>query len=467
MSFGSLDFLFIFLPVVVIIHALVDDNYKNIILLAASIVFYFYAVDGHYVWLLYLILSTAFNYWLGLIIGRSPDDVKKKLLWIGVIADSLLLLIFKYGDTVYNFFSVKLFANQNTEMIELLLPLGISYYTFKNISYLHEVYKGDVSPSVSVVNYATYLVMFPQIVSGPIQTYKSFRPMLRRSVDLSMINEGLYELIIGFSLKQIFSNRLAVIWSAITRIGYDGLSTELAWIGVISFSLQLYFDFYGYSLMAVGIGKMLGYDIPQNFDHPYMSRSISEFWRRWHMTLSEWFKENIYFPLGGSRCSTVKIYRNLFIVWLATGIWHGNTLNYIIWGMFLFIFIALERSHFMDFIIKNPVISHIYTLFIIVISWMIFKLENLADIPVYLSRLFPFFSVTPDYVDSTDWITTMKGMWLIFGVAILFATSYPRRLYEKVKDKKWLMVPIMLVLFWYSVYLAACSTNDPFMYGNY
>ena len=470
MDFCSLDFIFIFLPIVVICHKLVDDYLKNAVLMLSSVIFYCFAVNGHYEWLLFLVISAVFYFVMGKVIAKSKGKQRKTNLWIGAIFGIVMLVFFKYGGAVFGTSLSPLFAGSESDSgaFTLLLPLGISFYSFKNVSYLHEVYKKDVPPAKSFVNYAAYIMMFPEVISGPIQTYKSFRPYMRRSVTSEQINEGLSEFIIGFALKQMLANRLGSVWSGILRIGYDGISTPLAWFGVISFSLQLYFDFYGYSLMAVGIGKMLGYEIPKNFDHPYMSKSVGEFWRRWHITLGDWFKENIYFPLGGNRVDKkIKVYRNLLAVWIVTGLWHGSTWNYLIWGLFLFAFIALERTGKIDFIIKNNVLSHIYAVFIIVISWMIFKLENLSDIPVYLSRMFPLFTETPTYVDKSDIFSVGSGLWVNFFAAIVFATSLPRKIYDRIKDKKWIVVPLLAVLFWYSVYLAACSSNDPFMYGNY
>ncbi len=468
MNFFSINFIFIFLPIAVLIHALAKEKQKNVVLLISSIIFFCLACSGHYEWLVFVFITALFNYAVSHFIEASDKNTAFKIVIIGSVFNAVLLLFFKYFGTAFNSAIASIFSiNTENVNLDILLPLGISFYTFKNISYIHEVYKKEIPAEKSFINYLSYILMFPEIVSGPIQTYKSFSPFLTRKVTMSMINAGLTEFIFGLALKQVFSNRLGVIWSSIERIGYDGISTPLAWIGILSFSLQLYFDFHGYSLMARGIGMMLGYDIPKNFDYPYLSRSISEFWRRWHITLGAWFKENIYFPLGGSRTSMLKVYRNLLFVWALTGIWHGNTFNYVIWGLFLFVFIALEKSGLIDGILKNRPISHIYTLFFIIISWLIFKIEDVGQIPVYLSRLFPLFTNTPEYIDSSDWIASCKGLWTIFIGGFIFATPLPRMLFNKIKDKKYISIPILLVIFWYSVYLAACSSNDPFMYGNY
>lgn len=465
MNFCSLDFIFIFLPVFVLVHGLIPSRLKNAVLFAGSLLFYYLASGGIYSFA-WLIISTLGNYLAGVLIGSSKKELKTGIFIMGVTANVSALLLFKYFKPVVSAFSA--LTPDSISALNVVLPLGFSFYIFKCISYLHQVYSGKVKAELSFIDFGAYVTLFPQVTMGPIQTYYDFRPALkRRTVTVAKINEGLYEFILGFGLKMIFANRLAAVWNGVETIGYDSVSTPLAWIGVLAFTLQLYFDFYGYSLMSKGIGMMLGYMTPDNFTHPYMSRSVSEFWRRWHMTLGEWFKENIYFPLGGSKCSKAKTIRNMFVVWLFTGIWHGDSINYIIWGMFLFVLIVLERQKFMKPILKFNVTSRIYTVFFIFMSWMIFKVPTLDGIAVYLSRMFPFFTETPEFVFADDWVRYVKGLGTLMASGVVFTTPLPRMIYKKLKKYKAVIIPVMLCIFWYAVYLSATGENNPFLYVNY
>ncbi len=472
MNFCSTSFIFAFLPVLVAVHGVCKGKLRNIVLLAGSIIFYILAIGGHYEWLVILAMLTVFNYLVGFAMSGLGLKDKKFALTVGVVINAGLLLFYKYAQATVSLATDLLpdvFSGAiDGQMLNFILPAGLSFYTFKNISYLQQVCTGKVEAEKSFLNYATYLVNFTQITMGPIQTYKDFRPYLsNREVTLERITDGLAEFIIGMGLKVIFANRLGSVWNGIQTIGYDGISTAFAWLGVVSFSLQLYFDFYGYTLMATGIGQMLGYETPKNFNYPYMARSMSEFWRRWHITLGDWFKENVYFPLGGNRCSKLLNIRNLFIVWMLTGIWHGDNLNFVVWGLFLFILIALEKTKVLRFITENKVLSHIYLIAMILISWTIFKITSLPDLAVFFGRLFPFFGETPEYVFAQDYVKHLRNVGWIIGVGIVFATPLPRKLYEKVKDKKFITVPVLTTIFWYAVYCAVCGANDPFLYFNF
>ncbi len=463
MNFCSLDFIFIFLPIFVLLHGIAPGKLKNAVLFIGSMVFYYLASGGGVYSIAWLTISTVGNYLAAILIYRLKNEIKTGLFIISVTANISALLLFKYFTPV-----VKAFSATVPDTLKVVLPLGFSFYIFKCVSYLHQVYSGKVKPEGSFIDFGAYVTLFPQVTMGPIQTYSDFRPALKkRTVTLAKVNEGLYEFILGFGLKMIFANRLAAVWNGVETIGYDSISTPLAWIGVLSFTLQLYFDFYGYSLMSKGIGMMLGYMTPDNFTHPYMSRSVGEFWRRWHMTLGEWFKENIYFPLGGSRCSKAKMIRNLFVVWLFTGIWHGDSINYVVWGMFLFVLIVLERQSFMKPLMNNNVLSRIYTVFFIFISWMIFKVPTLGDIGVYFTRMFPFFTETPEYVFAEDWVRYAKGLGAIMALGVVFVTPLPRTIYKTLKKYKAVIIPVMLFIFWYAVYLTATGENNPFLYVNY
>ncbi len=466
MNFCSLEFIFIFLPLFVLIHGISQPKFKNAVLFFGSIVFYYLASGGEWHAMFWLIISVFANYFSAILMNVFRGHLKTGVFIVSITANAAALLTFKYFTPAVNMFSASL--PDTLTSLRVVLPLGFSFYIFKCISYLHQVYSGKVKAELSLIDFGAYITLFPQVTMGPIQTYSDFRPALkRRTVTVAKVNEGLYEFILGLGLKTVFANQLAAVWNGVETIGYDSISTPLAWLGVLAFTLQLYFDFYGYSLMSKGIGMMLGYMTPDNFTHPYMSRSVGEFWRRWHMTLGTWFKENVYFPLGGNRLSKSKTVRNMFVVWLFTGIWHGDSINYIIWGMFLFLLITLERQDFMKPILNNNVLSRIYTVFFIYISWMIFKVPTLEGIWVYLGRMFPLFTETPEYVFADDWVRYAKGLGKLMALGVVFTTPLPRMIYTHLKKYKVIIIPIMLCIFWYAVYLAATGENNPFLYVNY
>lgn len=467
MNFSSLNFIFLFLPIFVLIHSLLRGKARNAVLFFGSFVFYSFAVGHQIEWLILLLLSALVTFVLGLIIADTQKSHRRAIFVLGLIYQIAILCLFKYAQELLPHVmpSLSSLFNIRFDASSILQPLGISFYTFKNISYLHEVYSEKVKAEESFLNYGAYLVMFPQISMGPIQTYESFQPaLIHRDVTLAGISSGTMTFIAGFGLKTIFANRLGGVWNGIETIGYDAISTPLAWLGILAYALQLYFDFYGYSLMASGIGEMLGYQTPQNFRDPYMATSMSDFWRRWHMTLGSWFKENVYFPLGGNRCSKWKQIRNLFLVWLLTGVWHGSTVTFVLWGCFLFIVIAIEKSGALDKVIRHKVFSHVYMIPLILLSWTIFKLPTIRDLGIYLSRMFPFFAEVPEFMYANDWVKYATNVGWLMGIGILFCTPLPRQLYEKIKDKSYIVIPLLLGIFWYSVYLSACGANDPFLY---
>jgi len=464
MNFSSLDFIFLFLPIFVLLHKLTQGALRNALLFAGSTVFYFLAVGGRMEMLFLLLLSAAVNYILGLLIAEGKGNGKKAIFIVGIVGNAVILCLYKYAHSLPA--SLTSFLSADGTAASILLPLGISFYTFKNISYLHEVYSGKVRAEESLIRYGAYLTTFTQVSMGPIQTYSSMRrSLIKRKVTVSAIGEGTVTFILGLFLKTFFAGRLGGVWNGIETVGYDGISTAFAWLGIVAFSLQLYFDFYGYSLMAEGIGRMLGFDTPKNFDYPYTASSMTDFWRRWHMTLGAWFKENVYFPLGGNRCGKLRHLFNLLTVWLLTGIWHGDTLSFFFWGLFLFAVIAIEKSGILNRVIKHKVWSHVYMIPLILLSWTLFKLPSAADLGVYLSRMFPFFTETPDYVSATDWAKYVRGMGgVVILLGFLFCTPLPRKIFEKLRSRVWIAVPLLLILFWYSVYLSACGANDPFLY---
>lgn len=470
MTFYSPGFIFGFLPVFIVIYTLLGKKMRSAVLFLGSLVFYWFA-SGAALMPMAIILSTVlFNYSSGLFIGIANGKAKKVIFAFCTAVDAAALLSPKIMSIISSSFSSLL-----PETLAIAAPVGFSFYMFKNMSYLRQIYDSKINPEISFFSLGGYLINFAQVLSGPIQTYADYKEsQLKGKVSLSGINSGMYEFIIGLSLKILLADRIIRIWTAglygINSIGVDSISTPLAWLGFFSFPLYLYFEFYGYSLMSRGIGRMLGYETPDNFAHPYMSRSVSEFWRRWHMTLGEWFKENIYFPLGGSRCSMPRTLFNLTVVWLCTGVWHalcfdGNGINFMLWAAFLLFFILLEKIGVLSFITKNKVLSHIYLPVVILFSWAIFNtnLTTLSDLGAYVCRLFAVGGL-PEYVNISDWVVHLKDVGVYMAVGIIFLTPVPRRIYEKLKSYRFISILLMLILFWISVYFIFCEGANPMVY---
>ena len=387
MLFSSPTFLYFFLPLVLLLHWLSGKRIRNVILLIFSLVFYAW---GEPKYVLVLLLSILLNWGVGRLF--SADIPKKSYILItGCSVNILLLVFFKYfgfllgiaglNKTIEGYLSI--------EINSIHLPIGISFFTFQAISYLIDVYKGKVPPQKSLIDFGLYLSLFPQLIAGPIVRYTDVVVDIRKRIfSLSNLTDGFSRFIIGLSKKVLLANPAGELADQIFTSNYLDLSSQTAWIGVIAYTIQILYDFSGYSDMAIGIGKMLGFKFPENFNYPYISKSIQEFWRRWHITLSTFFRDYVYIPLGGSRVSKIRIYSNILIVFLLTGLWHGASWNFIVWGLYHGFFLCLERL-FLSSVLKKSIapISHIYTLSIVCIGWVIFRIEDISAMTVYLTRL--------------------------------------------------------------------------------
>lgn len=456
-SFSSMEFLFRFLPIFLVIYFLAPVRYRDIALLAGSLVFY---AVGEPVFILVLILTTLINYTLGVQAWKLGEGFTKQI-WqekrrrqiviCAVIIDVLVLVVFKGLATFVN---------------SALLPLGISFYIFKMISFQADILRGEVWNKPEFRNVALYFTMFPQVTSGPIMRYNEGAFGWEKSSSLEQFEEGLKYFIAGLGLKVLLADRLAILWNDLQMIGFQSISTALAWFGAAGYSLRLYFDFWGYSLMASGLLVMLGYDFIENFNHPYAAVSISDFYRRWHMTLGSWFRDYVYIPLGGSRCSKGRLTLNLALVWLLTGIWHGNGFNYIIWGVVLGFFIILEKLFYGKFLQKVPVIGNLYVLLLIPLTWVIFAITDLKQLGIYFGRLFPFIGGPGIAVNPQDIVRYAGNYGIYFAVGILLCIPPVFKFFEKHK-KNPAVVLLLVVVFWLSVYFLSSSEGNPFMYLNF
>ena len=455
MIFSSILFIFRFLPIALILYYITPQKYKNLILTLLSLVFYSWG-EGKY--FLIMIASIIIDYTAGRLIYRYKSEIKKKtiVLCISLVFNLGLLFFFKY----FNFFidNINNIFNLAIKGVKITLPLGISFYTFQTMSYSIDVYRGKVVPEKNIINFAAFVTLFPQLIAGPIVKYTDInKEISRRVITKDNVEVGIEKFILGLGRKVLIANNIGMLWTEVEGIGFENISTPLAWLGIISFGLQIYFDFSGYSLMAIGLGKMLGFNFPENFNYPYISRSISEFWRRWHITLGSWFKEYVYIPLGGNRKGKVRVTFNLFIVWALTGLWHGASYNFLLWGLFFFLLISIEKLGFINFLNKHRVFSHIYTIFLLLIGWTLFAITDFNGIYEYLSKLF-------FYSNGEEWIYYLRNYGVSLIIAIIFSLPLVSMFYKKIENFKWIKTIILMGIFIISVAYLVDATYNPFLY---
>lgn len=468
MVFSSIAFIMYFMPVFFLVYYILPASYKNAWLFLASLGFYYYGVRGNPGYLLLMIMSVVVNFVAGkLIEAQKTKRARKAWLVVGIVYDLGWLILFKYlGFLIENLNALfgAMHVKVQLETWNLILPIGISFYTFQIISYLVDVYRRETKAEKSLISLGTYLCMFPQLIAGPIVNYHLIQEQLhKRKHSMVKVESGLKVFALGLAYKVLLANRVGHLWTEVTAIGYESISTPLAWMSIVAYSLQLYFDFYGYSLMAIGLGRMMGFDFPQNFNNPYMAVSMTDFWRRWHMTLGGWFREYVYIPLGGNRGGFAKTVRNMFVVWLLTGFWHGASWNFVLWGLLLFVLLFVEKAGLGKVLERHKALGHIYMILWIPLSWLVFVITDLSQLGIYLQKLFPFFGSTGTVLFQGDYLKYGKtyGIYLVLG--ILFATGVQEKLLKKNKNRLWVIL-LLLALFWASVYCMYLGMDDPFLY---
>ena len=455
MIFSSLLFLFRFIPVFFIIYYLAPAKIKNLVLLIGSIIFYAW---GEPKFLILIVLSIVINYAAGLLIDyfdKKNKTLKKVSFVTSIIYNLSMLFVFKYIDFFIT--NINKLTGLDLKLLELTLPLGISFYTFQIMSYVIDLYKGKITVERSLITLGTYLSMFPQLIAGPIVVYSDVAKKLHsRKITLDEIEDGIATFILGLGSKVIIANNVGMLWDDIILIGYENIKAGTAWLGVLAFSLQIFFDFNGYSLMAIGLGKMLGFEFPANFNFPYISRSLTEFWRRWHITLSTWFRDYVYIPLGGNRKGQIRTYVNLLIVWFLTGFWHGAGWNFIIWGLFFFVMLVLEKTVLKKFLDEHVVFSHVYSVVFIGLSWMIFAITDINSLLVYITKLAAI---------GTDLnaLYFIRNYGVILLIGCILSTPALKRFYEDNK-KKPVGIIILSVILIASVAYLTDATYNPFLY---
>ena len=466
-----MEFLFRFLPLFLLIYFVTKPKYRNVVLLLGSLVFYAY---GEPIYVFLMMFSIIFNYSVARRIKRFYDiEVYSEIdcsfernCWLAVamVFDFGMLFIFKY----INFFIEIINTAAGTKIFDsvaITLPLGISFYTFQITSYIFDVYRLKYQADKSIIKFGTYVSMFPQLIAGPIVNYDEVKPELdHREVKADDIERGATLFVLGLAYKVLLANKIASLWNDVQTVGPYGINTVTAWLGSWGFSMQLFFDFFGYSLMAIGLGRILGFKFPTNFKNPYCATSSTDFWRRWHITLSRWFREYVYIPLGGNRKGQKRMILNTFIVWLLTGLWHGADWNFIIWGMFFFVLLTVEKLFLLDKLERHAILSHIYMLIVIPVSWTIFNISDLPTLGNYIKRLF-FLPVKGSVkIDTFPKFLELFGTyWWLLAICAICCTPIPIRLLKRFY-KTWVCKILMLALFWLSVYQIASGANNPFLY---
>ena len=456
MIFSNIFFLFRFLPVVLLIYYIVPYKYKNGIITIASLIFYSW---GEVKYFPIMIASTVVDFFASRTIERNRDNqkIKKICLACSMVFNLGMLLFFKYTD--FFIANINNFCGTNIPLLHITLPLGISFYTFQTMSYTIDVYRGRVAAEKNIINFSAFVTMFPQLIAGPIVKYTDINEKLNTyegRITLDGINEGIRWFILGVGKKVLIANDVGALWTDIETMGF-AVGTPLAWLGIVAYALQIYFDFSGYSLMAIGLGKMLGFDFPQNFNLPYISKSITEFWRRWHMTLSGWFREYVYIPLGGNRKGLKRQILNMLVVWFLTGFWHGADWNFMLWGLYYFMLLAVEKVFLLKFLQKHPIFARVYTILGFLIGWAIFYITDLPTLGNFIVTLFSF---TPDARFGYYF-----GSYIVsIVIGILCSTPLTTKFYDKFKDNNFVMIPLLTVIMLLSIAYLVDSTYNPFIY---
>lgn len=455
MIFSSNLFLFIFLPLTLIIYHLCNNNIRNVFLLIASLIFYAWG-EPKYVFL--MIISIMLNYLIGIIIEECKKVVLRKLIITsGIVLNLGLLFYFKY----YEFFidNLNLVFNFSIPVKSIILPIGISFYTFQTLSYIVDVYRGIVKAQRSIINLGLYISLFPQLIAGPIVRYIDIEQQIcSRELNIDKMYKGSIKFMLGFIKKVLIADQVAVV--ANLAFSDNNLTGPMAWIGIISYTIQIYFDFSGYSDMAIGLGRLFGFEFIENFNYPYISKSIKEFWRRWHISLSTWFKDYVYIPLGGSRCSKFKAYRNLVIVFLLTGVWHGASWNFIAWGLYYAVFLVIERMWLGQVLErKSTLIARTYTLIVIMFGWILFRANDLTHSIYYIKRLFYF----PSGSLKTLILNITFEQILLIAIGIIFSFPIYNWFFKKTYNRIIYDITV-ITLFIVSILYMVGSGFSPFLY---
>ena len=462
MVFSSVLFLVYYLVAVLLIYYVTPLKWRNIFLLIVNCIFYGW---GEPLYISIMFLSTVIDYINGYFVAKYRDTDRnkaKKFMIVDIIANLSILCFFKYSDFIISNLNL---LGLNIPLLNLSLPIGISFYTFQTMSYTIDIYRYDANVQKNIFDFATYVTLFPQLIAGPIVRYKDVDEQLRvREHSVDKFSDGINRFVIGLSKKVLLANNIGILWETIKTSNFSELSILGAWLGTIAFAFQIYFDFSGYSDMAVGLGKMLGFEFMENFNYPYISKSITEFWRRWHISLSTWFREYVYIPLGGNRKGKARTLINLAIVWLLTGLWHGASWNFVMWGAYFGILLILEKLFLKQWIEKLPAFfQHAYTLILVLISWVMFELIDISSITSYLSAMF---GLNGAPLINTTFLYQLRNNLILLVILCLAATPFITKKIRAYNEKKEIaLTPVVMgvLLVLCLMYIVDASYN-PFLY---
>lgn len=464
MLFSSIPFLYYFLPCVILLYLIAPRFLKNTVLLLSSLVFYAWGEPRYVIW---MILSISLGYIFGLLIERFREKrgIAKLFMILSVISSLAVLGYFKYADFFIS--NINAVTGLSIPLLKITLPVGISFYTFQILSYMVDVYRGDVAAQKNPIDLATYVALFPQLIAGPIVRYSDIAQQLKnRNHSFEKISAGMSRFIIGLSKKILIANMLGELCDVFKAS--NDKSVLFFWLYAIAYTLHIYFDFSGYSDMAIGLGKIFGFDFLENFNYPYISGSVTEFWRRWHMSLGSWFRDYVYIPLGGNRVSQARHLFNIFVVWMLTGMWHGAAWNFIVWGLYFAIILMIEKLFLLKYLKKSKVLNHIYVLLLIIISFVIFDAASMKDALSYIGAMFG----AGDYpFISTEFVYYLRSYGVVLLIGIIGSTPLPKLVTKKIDESRvggkimTILAPVALC-----VLLAVCTaclvdgSYNPFLY---
>ncbi len=480
MVFSTSIFIYLFLPITLIIYYLAPKKGKNLIILLSGLLFYSW---GEPIYVIVMLISTMIDYFAGLIMNHFEGrKVPRRIcLIVSIVMNLGLLGIFKYSG----FIAENINAIAGTQLIDInnmnffgieylpmnMLPIGISFFTFQSMSYTIDLYLGNVKVQKNPISFAAFVTLFPQIVAGPIVRYDDVAKELDdRSITIDLIYDGIIKFIIGLSKKVLIANSIGALWTSIKATDIANVSVVSSWLGILAFTFQIYFDFSGYSDMAVGLGKMMGFNFPKNFDYPYLSKSISEFWRRWHITLGAWFKSYVYIPLGGNRKGMARTIFNLAVTWFLTGVWHGASWNFILWGTLYGVVIILEKLFLGKLLDKIPdIFGHIYTMLLVILGWVLFDTADLPTAGAYIAKMFGFGGGA--FIDSTA-MYQIATYGITFIICIIGCTNLPKLAVEALKKKSAVLVnyggiAVITGMFIICAAYLVDQTYNPFLYFNF
>ena len=460
MVFSTLVFMFMYLPIVLAVYYLLPFRYRNFFLFLASLFFYGW---GEPVYIVLMLVTITVNYVSGLLVARNRDDDKKarRIVAVSTVISLAFLVYFKYTDMLIGSFNS--ITGARVPLLGLALPVGISFYTFQTMTYPIDVYRGDAEAQKSYVSFGAYVALSPQLIAGPIVCYKDIAKQLNeREHSVSKFASGVERFTVGLCKKVLIANGIGSLWDSYAAMSSAELSAGGAWLGAVAFSLQIYYDFSGYSDMAIGMGRMMGFEFLENFNYPYISASVTEFWRRWHISLGTWFRDYVYIPLGGNRRGLPRQLLNLLIVWGLTGLWHGANWTFLLWGLYFALFLIIEKLFLLKWLDKHKAVGHIYAVIVAVCGWVIFQLDSVKEAFSYYKAMFG--------LGSASWGTgdlfLLRSYLPVLIVAIAASTPLLKKLWQRIPEKpRQLLSPVLILLG-----LLLCTaklTNDtynPFLY---